>query len=148
MSRLKIHPRGWLHHLRSSVQGRHRCIVAIVQFRPSAPASGQACSSCSCIQWIRGHIGQAVWSHCNRKLSEDAKVDGGIRFRVGLWTAEEEEESSNYKELKKWTWWKEKQRGEGCVTANFSCLQITPLPRVVFIEGTHNLGTCMPLFSS
>jgi hypothetical protein len=37
---------------------------------------------------------------CNWKLSKDAKVDGGIRFRVGLWTAEEEEESSNYKELK------------------------------------------------
>jgi hypothetical protein len=37
---------------------------------------------------------------CDRKLSEDVKVDGGIQFRVGLWTAEEEEESSNYKELK------------------------------------------------
>ena len=37
---------------------------------------------------------------CDRKLSEDVKVNGGIRFRVGLWTVEKEEESSNYKELK------------------------------------------------
>ena len=37
---------------------------------------------------------------CARRLSEDGRVGGGIQFQVGLRTTEEEEESSNYKELK------------------------------------------------
>ena len=37
---------------------------------------------------------------CDWRLSKDGRVGGGIRFRIGLWTMEEEEESSNYKELK------------------------------------------------
>ncbi len=86
---------------------------------------------------------------CDRKLSEDAKVDGGIRFRVGLWTAEEEEESSNYKELKNLVDMVEGEATGGRLRdCEISCLQITPLPRVVFIEGPQNLGTCMPLFSN
>ena len=86
---------------------------------------------------------------CNRRLSEDVKVGGGIRFRVGLWTVEEEEESSNYKELKNLVDTVEGEATGGRLRdCNFFCLQITPLQRVVFIEGTQNLGTCMPLFSS
>jgi hypothetical protein len=38
--------------------------------------------------------------NCRARLSKAAKGDGGVRYRIGLWTAEEEEESSNYKELK------------------------------------------------
>ncbi len=37
---------------------------------------------------------------CRQQLSNPRQGGRGIRFRVGLWTVEEEEESSNYKELK------------------------------------------------
>ncbi len=37
--------------------------------------------------------------NCQRKLSKDGRIKRGVRFRIGLWTASEEEESSNYKEL-------------------------------------------------
>jgi hypothetical protein len=36
---------------------------------------------------------------CHRPLSKDRRNDQGVRFRVGLWTASKEEESSNHKEL-------------------------------------------------
>jgi hypothetical protein len=37
---------------------------------------------------------------CRQQLSNPCQNSCGVRFRLGLWTAEEEEESSNYKELK------------------------------------------------
>ena len=37
---------------------------------------------------------------CRQQLSNPRQDGRGICFRVGLWTAKEEEESSNYKELK------------------------------------------------
>jgi hypothetical protein len=37
--------------------------------------------------------------NCRRRLSNAMEPKRGIRFRVGLWSALEEEESSNYKEL-------------------------------------------------
>ncbi len=37
---------------------------------------------------------------CRQQLSNPRKDSHGVRFCVGLWTVEEEEESSNYKELK------------------------------------------------
>ncbi len=37
--------------------------------------------------------------HCSRKLSEPRAGPKELRYRVGIWTAEEEEESSNFKEL-------------------------------------------------
>ena len=37
---------------------------------------------------------------CRQRLSTPCQNSRGVRFRLGLWTAEEEEESSNYKELK------------------------------------------------
>ena len=37
--------------------------------------------------------------NCQRKLSKDGRIEGGVHFRIGLWMALEEEESSNYKEL-------------------------------------------------
>jgi hypothetical protein len=37
---------------------------------------------------------------CKQQLSNPCQNSCGVRFRLGLWTAEEEEESSNYKELK------------------------------------------------
>jgi len=37
---------------------------------------------------------------CRQRLSSPWQNSCGIRFRLGLWTAKEEEESSNYKELK------------------------------------------------
>jgi len=38
--------------------------------------------------------------NCRGRLSEHKLTKEGIRYRVGLWSPEEEEESSNYKELK------------------------------------------------
>ena len=38
--------------------------------------------------------------NCRGRLSENKHAKEGIRYRVGLWSPEEEEESSNYKELK------------------------------------------------
>jgi hypothetical protein len=38
--------------------------------------------------------------NCWGRLSGAGSGLGGIRFRIGLWSAKEEEESSNYKELK------------------------------------------------
>jgi hypothetical protein len=38
--------------------------------------------------------------NCRACLLKGTKGDGGVRYRIGLWTAKEEEESSNYKELK------------------------------------------------
>jgi hypothetical protein len=37
--------------------------------------------------------------NCRRRLSDVMEPKRGIRFRIGLWSALEEEESSNYKEL-------------------------------------------------
>jgi hypothetical protein len=37
--------------------------------------------------------------NCRGCLSKPSKVKHGIRFRVGLWSAKEEDKSSNYKEL-------------------------------------------------
>ena len=37
--------------------------------------------------------------NCQSKLSNERTSPEGLRYRVGIWTAEEEEESSNYKEL-------------------------------------------------
>ena len=37
--------------------------------------------------------------NCHRRLSDTLEGKRGIRFRIGLWSALEEEESSNYKEL-------------------------------------------------
>jgi hypothetical protein len=37
---------------------------------------------------------------CRQQLSNPRQNSCGVRFRLGLWTAKEEEESSNYKELK------------------------------------------------
>ena len=38
--------------------------------------------------------------NCRGRLSEENLAKEGIRYRIGLWSPEEEEESSNYKELK------------------------------------------------
>ncbi len=38
--------------------------------------------------------------NCRARLAKGTKGQNGMRFRIGLWLAEEEEESSNYKELK------------------------------------------------
>ncbi len=38
--------------------------------------------------------------NCRARLAKGTKGQNGVRFRIGLWSAEEEEESSNYKELK------------------------------------------------
>ncbi len=38
--------------------------------------------------------------NCRGRLVKGTKGQNGIRFRIGLWLAEEEEESSNYKERK------------------------------------------------
>jgi hypothetical protein len=38
--------------------------------------------------------------NCRGHLSETRTINSGIRFRIGLWSPMEEEESSNYKELK------------------------------------------------
>ncbi len=38
--------------------------------------------------------------NCRACLLKATKGDGGVRYRIGLWAAKEEEESSNYKELK------------------------------------------------
>ena len=38
--------------------------------------------------------------NCMSSLSQEAMNDKGLRFRIGLWSANEEEESSNYKELR------------------------------------------------
>ena len=37
---------------------------------------------------------------CQGRLSKDREDSRGVQFCIGLWTAEEEEESSNYKELR------------------------------------------------
>ena len=37
--------------------------------------------------------------NCKSRLSRGTTPAGGVRFRIGLWSAEEEAESSNYKEL-------------------------------------------------
>ena len=37
---------------------------------------------------------------CCDHLSETRSINSSIRFQIGLWLAVEEEESSNYKELK------------------------------------------------
>ena len=39
--------------------------------------------------------------NCKAWLAQATKSNTGVRFWTGLWTAEEEEENSNYKELKK-----------------------------------------------
>jgi hypothetical protein len=36
---------------------------------------------------------------CQRKLGDKVRSERGVRFRIGLWTALEDVESSNYKEL-------------------------------------------------
>ena len=38
--------------------------------------------------------------NCRGRLSQAGSDGGGVCFRIGLWSPEEEEESSNYKELK------------------------------------------------
>ena len=38
--------------------------------------------------------------NCRGRLSQTGLDGGGVCFRIGLWSPEEEEESSNYKELK------------------------------------------------
>jgi hypothetical protein len=38
--------------------------------------------------------------NCRARLSKETKGEKGVRYRIGLWTAGEEEESSNFKELK------------------------------------------------
>jgi hypothetical protein len=38
--------------------------------------------------------------NCRARLAKASKGNGGVRYRIGLWTAKEEEESLNYKELK------------------------------------------------
>ncbi len=38
--------------------------------------------------------------NCRARLLKATKGDGGVQYRIGLWTTKEEEESSNYKELK------------------------------------------------
>ena len=37
---------------------------------------------------------------CRGRLSQTGSDGGGVCFQIGLWSPEEEEESSNYKELK------------------------------------------------
>jgi hypothetical protein len=39
--------------------------------------------------------------NCKCQIGKGAKGVNGVRYRIGLWTAEEEEESSNFEELKK-----------------------------------------------
>ena len=38
--------------------------------------------------------------NCRAKFSEDIGAESGPRYRLGIWTAEEQQESSNYKELR------------------------------------------------
>ena len=38
--------------------------------------------------------------NCGARLAKATTSSTGVRFRIGLWTAAEEEESSNYKELR------------------------------------------------
>ena len=38
--------------------------------------------------------------YCKAQLAMATTSTGGVRFRIGLWSAVEEEESSNFKELK------------------------------------------------
>jgi len=83
---------------------------------------------------------------CRQQLSNPWQNSCGVRFRLGLWTDEEEEESSNYKELKNLVDTVSEEAGAGRLgDCKFFCSRTTPLRRDVFTVETQSLVTCMLL---
>jgi hypothetical protein len=83
--------------------------------------------------------------NCKARLTKATTSTGGVRFRVGLWSAAEEEESSNFKELKILVDTVDKERRAGCRIASFSSLRTIQRLKVVSTEEAQNPDTSMLL---